>query len=263
MELAYSKPRIDGPVETTGYQLKLEFKARDIPTQKKAFDFARVLCDSVVFEKIELGAHGWRFSIPLGGTANKPFVIGVGGDWLAIDVPVASQSQGWYAQRFALLIDRLRETLRVEQLLNCRVRLVCELQIQGDARTYMASEVMGMDPARLGAFRRPLHMVGLRLHFPAVRDVATNGGSFHGALDLRVESSLDDPKKIRVETEAAWNDCGPWSDQTTSVVLGQLAAAREFLEQNVARFLTFEAAQAKAGEIAAPRAPALSAASVA
>ena len=110
----------------------------------------------------------------------------------------------------------------------CFVRKLAPSPEGEDSRNFLAQRVLRIDSERIGRFERPLHGLGIRLHFPADQQHPVEN-------DVKVESFLRDPTRLFLENHARF--LKPLPPDKPKLVIECLRKTRAFLEEKVFGFL--------------------------
>lgn len=98
-----------------------------------------------------------------------------------------------------------------------------------DARLFLGQRCLGLDD-RLGALRRPVHAVGLKLLLPPIP------GPDHPnwQAEVKVESLVEDVRQLFIEVDTRWAVPVPWDPQT---VVDRVKTAHQFATTQVVEML--------------------------
>lgn len=233
------RPEPDAKIDARGYSTSLRFHPEIKLDKKRGHQFAASLADYLNLEKNEFESHKWTFLEPLPGEPTSRFIVTVSPNSINLDMRFPNQVQEWVENRFGMVLTRFRETFKPEFLLQSEASVRGTLPIDGDARTFLAVHVMGMDAEKVTPFGRPLHLLGLRFFFPPFIKEAGDEESevTDWTLEVRAESLMEDPSKLFLEAEATWIEGHRWDSKTVDVLTEHLGTVKRYLEQNVMGFL--------------------------
>ncbi|HKQ49160.1 MAG TPA: hypothetical protein VJZ71_13900 [Phycisphaerae bacterium] len=98
-----------------------------------------------------------------------------------------------------------------------------------DARLFLGQRCLGLDD-RLGALRRPVHAVGLKLLLPPI----PGPESPNWQAEVKVESLVEDVRQLFIEVDTRWAQPVPWDPQ---VVVDRVRTAHHFATTQVVEML--------------------------
>jgi hypothetical protein len=226
-------------LDAWGYIIALRFHPEIKLNKKRGSQFDFELADFLNVEKAEYESHKWTFLEPLAGEPTSRFVITVTPNTIKLDIRHPNQGLERVETKFGRVLETFRNIFKPAMLLQSEATVRGTLPIDGDARTFLATRVMGMAPNRVDPFGRPLHLMGLRFFFPPY--IKKNEGAAPQVTDwpveFKAESLMEDPSKLFLEAEAMWVEAQQWTDDIGTRVIGHLQTVKDYLENNVMRFL--------------------------
>ena len=113
---------------------------------------------------------------------------------------------------------------------NYIVRLIANPLNEADSRIFLGNMVCGLDEAKLAPFKRPIHGIGMRFVFPAIKQIPNE-------FNVRVESFLQNTKHIFIENQARFLNPLQIQDNHFEMLKKELLETYNFLKENVADFL--------------------------
>lgn len=227
-------------LELRGYHLALAFHPQIRLERKKGFEFAVALSDYIDPSSVVAEAHQWRLSQPISGSPNSRLNIIVEQRQLQIGAAFPGLSKEWLEERFSSVVREFREVFKPESILSSAAMVRAVLQVDGDAREFLARHVMKLAPERIDPFGRPIHLVGLRFFFPpfAVKRKGKDESSVTPwQVDVKAESLIEDPSKLFLEADGRWPQLMQWSDDGEQQVIQRLEIVSDYLKKNVVSFL--------------------------
>lgn len=233
------RPEVNARILARGYALSVRFHPEIKLDRKRGHQFAAALAEYVNLEKNEFESHKWTFCEPLPGEPTCRFVITVSPNFLRMDIRSQSPSRDWVDTRFEWVLDKFREIFKPQVLLQSEATVRGTLPIDGDARTFLAIHVMGMNPNRVDSFGRPLHLLGLKFFFPPYmkKKEGEKPQVTEWHVGVRAESWMEDPSKLFLEAEATWIEAHPWKKKVSTELTERLETVKDYLEKNVMQFL--------------------------
>lgn len=222
----------------------------------KGLQFASALSSAMDATAVELEEKGWALSQPLGTHPAGRFTVGVNESALQIESVFPTDSEETFETKAGFILKEFEKFSRPEILLGSGAIIRATLQINGDARDFLAEHVVQFDMARLRPLGRPVHAFGIRLMMPPFQ-VATNPkapkkktaksrlktppkvtSSTEWSADVKAESWIEDPTKLFLEIVANWQTPHQWADDAREDVVSRLATVSNFIQKNFIPFLT-------------------------
>jgi len=160
----------------------------------------------------------------------------------------------WFRPELSLTIKEMDEivkaaqdTLKPRVLAGIRVRVCKQAGAPGgDARVFLADQVLQIPQERKSSFGRPIHMVGIKFFMPPYQVVAgpASGAQAADGVEVRIESLNEDISEIFLEC----NHYFPAPDELSAMtsLRSFVDKTDDFLEQQVAQFL--QVSDPEAGE---------------
>jgi hypothetical protein len=231
-------PIAGGNFSGRGYYLKIRFHPEIKLDPKRGHEFAASICDYLNFKNIDVASHQWTFMAPLNGVAESLFIIVVGLDYIQLDVRFPTQGLEWIECHFQSILDKFKETFSPAWLFGSSAIVQGTMPIDGDARAFLAENVMKMDPERINPLGRPIHLVGLRFFLPPYKKPSAQGEEVTDwSVNLRAESLMEDPSQLFLVAEAEWPEPKEWNRDAAGEAVGHLGIVKEYLEKNMVLFL--------------------------
>jgi hypothetical protein len=237
-----NRPRPGAKLETLGYHLRVDFHPTVRLETKKGWDFGKLLSEFIEPNKSELKEEAWFFRQPQGASPESFLSVTVGPSDIQLHASNPVHLKEWYETRYGMLLQKFAEFFKPELILGSSAMIHGLLPIDGDARTFLATHVMNMNPSRVDAFGRPIHLLGLRFFFPPFRHKGRKGKEAvtNWQVNVKAESWLEDPSKLYLEADADWPDTSQWTSSAANKLLEQLGTVGQYLEKNVVAFLQHE-----------------------
>jgi hypothetical protein len=237
----------DAKIETRGYAMNVVFHPEIRLDTKRGPDFAKVLSEIFVPTSIEFKSDSWQFMLPQGAMPDGFVSVVVQTNALQFIVSNPEYTRDWYETRFGLLLTRFQAFFKPLMILQSSTMMHGLLPIEGDARTFLAIQVGQMDPDRMKPFGRPIQLLGLRFFMPPfmVKSVEHGKGKSKKTteqvtewqVNVRIESLLEDPKKLFLQAEADWVKPAKWDDAAEKRILSQLDTVSDYMSKNIVGFL--------------------------
>jgi hypothetical protein len=235
-----NRPAKGAKFDARGYALSVRFHPEIKLDRKRGHQFAAALADYLNLEKNEFESHKWFFFEPLPGEESSRFIITVRPNFIELDIQLPKTIKELAETRFGTVLSKFQEIFKPQFLLQSEATVRGTLPIDGDARTFLAVHVMGMNPNRVDSFGRPLHLLGLRFFFPPYIKKKPEGDKpqvTNGHVGVRAESLMEDPSKLFLEAEATWIEAHPWEEEDVTALSDHLETVKNYLEKNVMQFL--------------------------
>ncbi|PKL90815.1 MAG: hypothetical protein CVV21_11065 [Candidatus Goldiibacteriota bacterium HGW-Goldbacteria-1] len=100
---------------------------------------------------------------------------------------------------------------------------------EADSREYILRKAFGMSDKRLGPFKRPLHIFGTRIFFPALPDDPA-------AYDVKIENSFEDVRMLFLENKGVF--AAPFDIKADRARLTKIIELTDkFIEEKVSDFI--------------------------
>ena len=235
-------PAGEGDLELRGCHLGVNFHPAIALAPKRGLEFSTLLSERVDVTKVDLGSGTWVFSLPLPETPKGQFQIAVTAQQIQISAtfPATTTPPEWIETRQMEVLRRFESFFRPTLILGSAAMIRATLKIDGDARVFLANHVMHLDQSRLRLFKRPAHLVGLRLSFPPYK-LKTDGAekSEDWSLQVKAESLVEDPSKLYLEADGRWQarDGMKWDKEAATVVTERLVTVSDYVRKNVVEFV--------------------------
>ena len=226
-------------IELRGYHLALAFHPPIRLERKKGLELALALSDYIDPSNVQLEGHQWRLSQPISGTPKSSLNIVIEQKRIQVEAVFPGHAKEWLEERFSAVLQEFRKTSKPELVLASGAMIRAVLQIDGDAREFLARHVMSLDPSRTDSFGRPIHLVGLRFFFPpfALQKGKDERAITDWQVDVKAESLIEDPSKLFLEADGRWQDTMPWNGENERKVIDRIKVVSDYLQENVVAFL--------------------------
>jgi hypothetical protein len=247
-----NRPLPDAEIQPLGYLIGLQFHPPIKLIHAKGLEFAAQLSAHVdAPRELELQENQWTFTQPLGDRAAGVFQVAIQESQVIVEAAFPTHPLEWLERRFEFIVSEFRKMFTPGLLLGSRASVRGTLQVDGDARVFLTTHVTMMEKKRLAPLDRPVHLFGIHLVMPPFQlqqqPPAGKKGrkvkiikSADWISEVRVESLLEDSRKLFLETTGQWQTPGKWDEEATKDVVGHLAVVSGFLKGNLVPFLTTE-----------------------
>lgn len=210
----HDKPRL------ISYHMSVEFHPAIKLDGKQGSRFAAELSGPIDIDGSQLSTSEWWFSSQRSGLA-----ICVRPNRLEVNTASGTlQPQEVYDHLYGIVLDRFHDMFKPQIVLSSHAMVRLLLQVDGDARTFIASRVMNIGPDRFAPLHRPIHILGMRVFLPPFQVDADEPTGADDALEIKIESYVEDPSKVFVEVDGSWSDAMPWNDQTRQIAISRLSS---------------------------------------
>lgn len=234
-------PASGATIQYTGYHFLVSFAPAIRLDRKAGCSFAALLAEHVEPEDVDLTGEAWTFSTPVGATANSRLTISVLRDQIQVEAFFPTDSPEWFETRTGLVLRTFGAEFKPKAILQTGAMVRGRLQIDGDAREYLANHVMHVHKQRVAPLGRPVHLIGLRLFLPPYQEQGQDKSvTVDWHVNVKAESALDDPSKLFLEADAQWPFPLEWSAEGLEKVLDRLRIVKEYLDERVMAFLQRE-----------------------
>ncbi len=225
-------------IQQIGYHFMVAFAPKIRLDRKAGFSFATDLAQYVDLQDVVLNADRWTFSTPAGATPNSSLTVTVGDVQVQVDAIFPTDSAEWFETRVDYVLKTFGKAFAPKTILQTAAMVRGLLDIDGDARLYLSTRVMHIDPKSVDPLGRPLHLIGLRLFFPPYStQVDDQKVTVDWHVNVKAESSIDDPGKLFLEAEAQWPFPLEWTEKNFEKVLERLKIVKDYLDGKVMAFL--------------------------
>jgi len=188
-------------------------------------------------DQVNLKSDTWTFV-----SSREGFRIVITEGQLELHSDLPGQKQERYDVHFQTVLCCFEQQFHPQIILGSKAMVCGLLDIDGDARTFLAQSVLRVSQTRLDPLTRPIHLLGLRIYFPAY-EVAGGGEGKKGSdwdVDVRLESYMSDPRKLFVRADATWKEPKPWDTKSIEEVVGRLSVVSDYVGLEIRRFLEHE-----------------------
>ena len=166
-----NRPQPDAKLDFIAYNIGLQFHPPLKLTRQAGWAFAPKLANYVDARGAKVEDTEWQFSQP-----NGEFRITIRDQTIVLDAKNPVNPLERFEIRCPLILAAFREVLSPQLLLAATAKAAATLQIDGDARDFLANHVMKLDTQQLGLLgplARPIQLVGLRFTLPAFANKST------------------------------------------------------------------------------------------
>ncbi|HVA50116.1 MAG TPA: hypothetical protein VNH11_27370 [Pirellulales bacterium] len=234
------RPREGAAIATIGFGIRVTFYPELRLERKRGHEFAAVLSEFLSIDSDEIQSHRWSFVAPLAGANESRMNIVVNPNSAHIDF--RSPHQETAELKFTNVLEALGKHFEPKIILQSSAIVRGTLDIDGDSRQFVAAHLMNMPESRHEKLGRPLHLLGIRVLCPPFKrvDPATNQESaVEWSVNLRVESLIEDVRKLFIEADADWFDVSQWDSDVVEkkIVTQHLDDVKKYLDSSVLSFL--------------------------
>ncbi len=182
-----------------------------------------------------LNDNSWEISRKL--SSPEIFRVRLLPDRISVVNEYTSLSKGLFMQTFVDIIKCCAEVLKLPIIIvrSYTLRVTAEAQGSIDSREFIGDRVCGLSPEKRDPFKRPIHLVGLRFLLPPYK--AADGKEMPNEFNVKVESRVNDPKKMFIENAARFMDA-PCAFLSPDKYKADFDSTDRFIVENVATFLT-------------------------
>lgn len=237
-EESSSNPIALGDEKPLGYYLNVSFHPGISLEKKLGYEFATTLAEYLEIDASSFESTAWHLSSKRDGVA-----IALEQSQLTIagENPAGGKSQEWYEHRYQEVLTRFAQKFEPQIVLGSKAMVRFLLDVDGDARDFLAQRLMNVTPKRFGPLQRPIQLLGMRISFPPFMREWKDGPELKNettdwSLELKVESWAADPRKLFVEADASWQEPMQWDGETVEKLVGRLDQLTSYLG-NVRTFL--------------------------
>jgi len=222
------------------YYLNLDFYPGIRLTRRDGLRFAESASEYLELEDVQPGISEWRMA---GGATSDGVHVAITKHSITLDVLDPPNLLEWYEHRFEPLVRMFGDTFTPQVALRRNAIATCLLDLPGDtdARAFLGGWVMLMHPSKLAPIERPLHVLGVRLFFPPFEETegehTEQRRKTDWSVNVRVESSIDDPGKLFLEADAGWDEPTEWNDAFANEAVRCMGVATTFVKDKVVKFL--------------------------
>lgn len=251
------RPVPESDLQPLVYALSAQFHPPIKLDRTKGMEFAPKLSSAIDARDVTFEESKWTFSQPMGSIAAGRFSVNVSDTQIAIEASFPSDNEEVFENRSRVIFSEFHKFFRPDLLLSSGALVRATLQIDGDAREFLARYVTKFDKAKLRAMGRPIHLFGIRLFMPpfVLEKQTTQKPTPKGKprkrptktvettdwmVDVKAESLLDDTSKLFLEADSRWEAPEAWEAKATGRIVDRLGTVSGFLRNNFIRFLTNE-----------------------
>jgi hypothetical protein len=207
--------------------------------RKAGLQFATDLAEFLESDSVRIESGQWIFDCT-SGVDRSELVITDSGIRLRIVRPQRNPES--YEGRFRSILDTFAERFSPSVMTSSNARVHAWWPVLGDSRVFLGGHLFRIEPSRiLEPIGRPVHLLGMRMLFPAYEEQDEEGGatsrSVDWEVDVKVESAITDPSKLYLEVDGSWDSPAVWSESSVSKAADRLRTVVGFVKNELARFL--------------------------
>ena len=240
------RPKHDARPKPRGYMLAADFQPPIKLDRKQGCEFAAAISEYLEPHSVEMNENSWVIKQQLGNTAAGTLEITIGQTSVRIVISFPTHPLEWIEHRCMDVLKEFEKTFDPKVILSSTASYMGTMQIDGDARNFLADRLMKFDPAKLGALNRPVHLLGIRLLLPPFKETSDGAKGrkkvkvervvdWH--VDVKAESLIEDPTQLYLEAEAQWPTMTEWKKDTVHSVVSHLKDVSDYLQKDVVGFL--------------------------
>ena len=233
-----NRPAEGAVLEARSWHLAIFFAPNIRLRRDTGLVFARAVANHIDATRVKLGEQEWVFTQPTGDNPNSSVQVSVVPDAVRIEANYPVETQEVFEVHAREVFREFAEQFTPTALIRSAAMIRGQIQIDGDAREFLASHVAHLDPACVAPLERPIHGIGLSLFLPMFAARGADGEQrTDWQLELKIQSLNEDPTKIYIEADASWPHPAQWSNQTPRETADRLQVLNEYVESNVLDFL--------------------------
>jgi hypothetical protein len=161
------------------------------------------------------------------GESGETMRVGLGRDAVSVSFDPTSRSADYAVEQLTAILKEISSVLPIPVFIQQThiIRKTIPLSGEGDSRRFLTEQLLCVTEEGISGWKRPLGAVGVRFVFtPQQTQDVSNLNNF----DLKIESYLQDPRKIFIENAATFLvplPAGQWDQLKAS-----LSEAHKFLD---------------------------------
>lgn len=230
------RPLPESEGERLGYEVGVSFAPSLRLESKEALLFGTKLAGSIPPTSVQIETNRWTYSASGVQLTVTPTTLTLS----ASTPPLPTKDS--FEQRYRVILNLFAQEFSPKLLMYSRALFCALVPIDGDSRVFVGSHLLGFRPKRLGVFGRPTHGLGIRLYFPQYEkeqnDEIVPGEDWNA--NVKLESWLEDPRKLFVEIEGFWPDPSEWDTQAETRAADRLDTVTEFFRGKLLPFLRYD-----------------------
>ena len=162
------------------------------------------------------------------GESGESIRVGLGRDVVSVSFDPTSRSGDYAVEQLTAILKEISSVLPIPVFIQQThiIRKTIPLQGEMDSRRFLTERLLCVSEGNVAQWQRPLGAVGVRFVFtPQQNNDVSNLNNF----DLKIESYLQDPRKVFIENAATFLvplPAGQWDQLKTS-----LQEAHRFLDE--------------------------------
>lgn len=207
--------------------------------RSSGLDFARRLTENIEPTDVNLGEQAWVFTKPTGENPNSKQTVTVTPNIVRIEAAYPVEAQELFETRSSSVLQQFSEQFSPTAIIQAAAMIRGQLQIDGDARKFLAHHVAHLEPEQVGPLQRPIHGIGLSLFLPpfSIERKGQKKETTDWQLQLKIESLLQDPSQLYLEADAHWPQPTQWSKEAIRLIPDRLRILNDYLRSEVISFL--------------------------
>jgi hypothetical protein len=228
-------PADNATINWLSYHLRVDFHPPIRMSRKAGHEFAPKIYSALEAGSTQIEDDEWKFR---GAGQYSGMQVAVSKNSIIMSVVEPLSGQEWYEERFAEILAALAKQYPPQMVLFSGSMINGLLDIEGDARVFLGGNLMLMHPKRLEPFDKELYILGVRLYFPSADKKLDEGrDDDEWAVDVKVESWIEDPTKLYLEADADWETAVPWTKDSPRQLADHLQTVSEFMQRRLLAFL--------------------------
>lgn len=228
-----------GEVQPRGYHLSVTFQPQVRLMPRAGHEFAADLSEIIGPHKADIREDRWQFTQSKETGGREQFQVGVAPNAMAIGAVFPTQAPEWLETRQTMILKNFGKHFQPKHIISSSAVVRGELGIGGDARAFLANQVMHLSSSRVKSIGRPIHVVGLKFGCPPVQKQGTDDKvvTLPSFLTVSIESLAENPNKLYLESEASWPVPLTWDQEGIGLVVDRLGVMTKYVRENLLAFL--------------------------
>jgi hypothetical protein len=242
------KPKDGADFKPTGYYMRVEFAPPLSMRRKTGLQFADKVAAHINLDEVKTLDTEWNYVHRREGTDSKVHFI-VQKNNVQAQAVFPTDVKEWFESRFRFFFAEFKSAFKPKFIVSSSVMIHGDLEVDGDSREFLANHaIRNIEPYQFG---RPIHGLGVRLFFPphVVKKKRGKPTPVEWQVDVKIESSLEDPSQLYLEADADWVVPKEWNDSQTESVVSHLEEVSAFLGKTIIPYLCSEPKEDSEDEI--------------
>src|SRR5262245_267429 len=143
-----NRPKAGEKLSPLGYHMRVAFHPEVRLEPNKGWDFGKALSEFIQPNKSDLKEEAWTFSQPHGDSPHSSVSVTVQTSSIEFDVLLPNQKKEWYETRYGVLLNKFAAFFEPRIILASSAMIHGTMQVDGDARTFLARHVMNIEEDR-------------------------------------------------------------------------------------------------------------------